>query len=166
MSLCPFLQRRLRIAHVFAERCEGILPVTLDEILRCFHAAIEVKRGQYRLAGAGENNGLAPPAAIRLRMSKDQMIRQTSGLSGCGAGFLSYQRIQLQRERAFWVGGIKVIKPFRDDEPQNAIAQEFEALVRHLSAGARVCQRPLDQSLVGEGVAEELFDRAEVALSR
>src|SRR5579872_1910017 len=84
-GLRPFLQHRLSITHVAVEGAEGIVPVTLHKPPRRLGTAIEIERRDDRFAGTREDRGLSPPAAARLGIGEDQLIRQPCQLRCFGA---------------------------------------------------------------------------------
>jgi hypothetical protein len=50
------------------------------------------------------------------------------------------------------------VQLFRDDQPEHAVAQKFEALVRNARIGAGVRERALEQVAILEAVAEAFFE--------
>ena len=57
-------------------------------------------------------------------------------------------------ELAFGLGGELAIDQLGDDEPQHAVAQELEALIRRMAGGAGMGQRLIEELGSGEVVAE------------
>jgi hypothetical protein len=49
------------------------------------------------------------------------------------------------------------MKHFRRDQPEHAVAEKFEALIRGCRIGAGVRQRALEQIAIPEDVAETRF---------
>jgi hypothetical protein len=86
------------------------------------------------------------------------MIAEAGGFGGAGAGFLAHQRVELQRQCAFGVGGIAGMQFLRDDQAEHAIAEEFETLIGSLCVGAGMGQRAAKQIAVAEDMPEALFE--------
>ena len=124
-----------------------------------FVAAVEIERRDHRFADAREDGALAPPAARRFRRRQHDMIGKPRRFCGSRTSFAAHQRVQLQRQQAFGVFGIKPVQLVGDDEAQHAIAQKFETLVGTRRIGARMRQRPREQAFVLEHMAQSGRER-------
>ena len=155
--LRPFLQHGLGIAHVGAKRCEGVRPIEVHEAPRRFHAAVEIKRRDHRLAGARQNRRLVPPAAARFRVRQDDVLGEACGFGGDGAGFAPRQGVELERQRSFGIVRVKRVQPFGADQSEYAVAQELQALVGGIGVGAGMSQSALQKRPVRENMSESRF---------
>ncbi len=85
------------------------------------------------------------------------MLRQSRLLRRAHASLAPHKRVEFQRERAFGIVWIKRIQFLGDDEPQHAVAQELQSLIR-FRAHAGMAQRARQQLGIGEFVSEACFD--------
>jgi len=86
------------------------------------------------------------------------VIAEAGGFGGTRAGFLAHQGVVFERERAFLIVSIQTMQVFRHDQPEHAVAKEFESLIGHLRVGAGMSQRALQQIAIRKFVAEPLFE--------
>ncbi len=99
-----------------------------DKAARRFHSAIQIKRGDHRLAGAA-HDGPAGAAAGRFRAGQHQMIPQPNLLADPCARFPAHQGMHPARQRAFIFIGIAQIQGLGHHQRQHPVAQEFQPLI-------------------------------------
>ena len=123
-------------------------------------------RADQRLAGVGEDRRAQAAAGVRFRRAEAQRRADVDRARDLGAGLLAHEIGEAARQLAF-VGLRKGAEQHvGDDEAEDVVAEEFETLVAVDAGAARggrdVRQRPLEQRLVGEVIADALFERASV----
>ena len=152
-SLRPFLQYRLGILRRRYVPLDQLAPQAFDDLCRHREAAVQVDRGDQRLAGIGQQAGVAAAAGILLAPRKPQAVRQVELLGDLHQRFAADQGGVPAGERADFLAGKAVEQQVGDDEAEHAVADEFQALVavaRALALEAGVGERLREQPLRGE----------------
>jgi len=164
--LRPFLQRGLGVA----QHASGLTHLGAEggahDRLRRRRAAVEERRADDRLADIAKDRPLLATAGLRLAPAEADVRPDAPEFGDLGAGFLAHQRRQPAREFALAVAGKILVNHMRDGEAEHAVAQKLQPLIGVLSLrrGADMGQRPAQQLLVGEDMADLRLERGEIGL--
>ena len=95
-----------------------------------FKPAVEIERGDHRLAGAGQDRRLLAPAAAGFRIGEDQMRRKPRLLPPPRAqASRRASALSFSASAPSGSSGIEMMQLLRDHQPQHAVAQKFQPLV-------------------------------------
>ncbi len=131
--LRPFLQGGLGGARRRLHLGDQRLPEPLDKGNSRVIAAVEIDRGDHRLANIGENGRVARRAGGRLGRRQPQMAVEPDLQRDPRQGVAAHQIAQAACQVAFRLVLEAVPQQIGDDEAEHPVAEKFEALVMVLS---------------------------------
>ncbi len=167
-GLKPLLQSRLGVAidtFVLQKRRPG----SEDRRLRSVEPGVQKYGGQHRLAGVGEDGGLAPSAGLRLGRAEPERLVDPQRQRAVRARFLAHQRVEAPREVPLVGARIAAIEFRGDRQPQHAVAHELQPLVVRPAAvdvDAGVIERFHQDRTVSEGVPQAELERVQRSIVR
>ena len=120
--------------------------------------AIEEHGSDHGLAGIGQKISAAAPALLCLGARDPQIGSESDRIGNPHQRLLAHQSSEAARQRAFGFCRIGMKDHVGDDQTQDAVAQEFQALIGGFRGGAGVGQRLFEKfrpfELVTKGVGE------------
>jgi hypothetical protein len=130
--------------------------VLRHEALRGFEPAVEIERGDHRLAGIGQR-----PLGVAAATGHAQMRPQIDGVRHLRQGLAPRQLGEALGQRAFLFVREAAVQDVGQRQAQHPVAEEFKPLVvvEPVLPGRGMRQREGEQSRVGEAVAERFFQR-------
>lgn len=131
----------------------------MDEAPGCVQPAIEIKGGDHGLAAVGQQTGIAGAAGSLLAPGDLNERTQINLLRHVSQGIAADQKRVPTGKGSFIFAGIGLVEKLRNNEPEHAIAEKLQALIRRATAAAmagdtRVRQRLPKQGRVGEGMLQ------------
>ena len=157
--LGPFLEPGLGIARRFRIGIQCGRPVTADEALGGFEAAVDVKRADDRLAGIREVGRIVAPTRVALAAAQGEVAAERKPAGYVLQRLAANQRGIALGKRTLGLARERLVQHRRHDHAEHAVAQEFEPLVvAGLRSCARMAERERKQCRVCETVAEGVFE--------
>src|SRR5262249_3698492 len=132
--LYPFLQHGLGIAWRRLMARHHLLPGAAHKSAGPVKSAVQKKRAQRRLQRIGQHGCAPPHAGLRLARRNRQRLAETDRLSDLGQDRLRYEHRQPPPQVALLLAGIALCEPFGDQQTEDAVTDEFHALVGALAA--------------------------------
>ena len=139
-----------------------------DERARLFDAAVEVQRGDERLAPVGQQRLLSAPSRLLLAAAEQQMVAEAQPLGHARERRRRDQNGLHLRLLALVVLGELAEQQIGHDEAEHGVAEELERFVVHdaaarvLVGARRMRHRVLEQAAVAEPVAGRRLQRLEL----
>ena len=135
----------------------------MDEVARRLQAAIEERRSDQRLERVGEDRRAHRSAAARFAFAESDRIGQAELQRGAEQAVLADEVGANARQVAL----VRIAQPLeqeaRNDQAQDGVAEEFEALVV-VGAEAAVREGPFEQRRIAEAVADALLQGVEAGI--
>ena len=126
-------------------------------------AAVLEGRADQRLERVGEDRGAQRAAAARFAFAEAQQLGQAELQRGAVQAVLAHEMGANAGQVALVGAAEAVEQQARDDQAQDRVAEEFEALVV-VGAEAAVGQRPLQEAGVGKAVSDALLEDDEAGI--
>ena len=164
LGLAPFLERGLRIACVLRGAGDAVGPEPQDERAGGLEAGVAVDGREHRLHRIPQERGLAAPRPTASRSGLAAAPRRARR-RGATSAQASLRTSALKRGGDAALPCVLVLGEhgFRDDEAEDAVAEELEALVAlpARAGGGAVHEGAAQEGFVGEAVAEPILEGAE-----
>src|SRR6185369_14727096 len=152
-----FLESGLGMLRRAALAGQILLPGIEDELAGLLHAGVEKERTDQGFDHVTDDI-VAIVCAVGPRLLADADERRKAEVAAnVGAGLARDQGVVTARHLALGLVRISLIQRTGDDQAENPVAKEFEALVT-VGAGARMGEGPLKQGQVGGRMTELVAD--------
>ena len=152
-----FLERRLGMGRGAALAFEHGRPVLADEGARGIEAMFEEHRAEQRLDDVADDIVAGVGLILTRLLAEADEGRDGDRAANFGAAFARHQRIVAAAHLALGLLREAFVEPFGDDQPEDAVAEEFQPLIA-VAAKAAVGQRALVKPGILERDAEQ-FDK-------
>ena len=133
-------------------------PVRANERLGAVKPGVEVERADQGLDHVADDIVAERSLILARLLAEADVARQVDRAADLGAGLARDEGIVTAAHLAFGLAGEAFVKPCGNDQPEHAIAKEFEPLIG-VAAVAAVSQRTLENAGVGWAVAGQVGDR-------
>ena len=115
-----------------------------DEGFGAAEPGVEVERADQRLDDVADDIVAEVGVVLARLLAEADVARQVDRAADFGAGLARDEGIVAAAHLAFGLAREALVEPRRDDQPEDAVAEEFEPLVG-VAAMAAVGQRALEQ---------------------
>ena len=157
--LRPFLKLGLGILRRPHCRAHQRPPETMDEAPGRIQTAIQIEGGDHGLAAVGQQARIAGATGFLFAPRNLDKGTQINLLRHVREGIAADQKRKPAGKGSFIFAGIGLVEKLRNDEPEHAVAEKLQALIRRATAAGMagdtgVRQRLLKQGRVGEGMLQ------------
>ena len=146
----------LTVARHIKVLLDQLGPGAGDEAARRFDAAVEIERGDHRLAGVGEDGRIAAAARILLPAGQGQIWGKSDLRGHLREALARDEHREAPGEIALLLLGEAAVDKIRHHEPENAVAEKLQPLIGDAPApgGAGMGEGKTQKRGVGEAMAE------------